>query len=173
VVWGLLCRVAGLGVAYYFLEPARPGSGATKRLALAGGGFLAVSGAPWLALPPQPPGVEQALSTETRMLWYGGLMVAGALVAVLAGLAHRRTSGRHTAVRALATAAPLALLAVPVLLAPANPVTSDVPAALAAAYRWTGVFGQLTMWAAIGGVHAWLGDPELATEEIDYAATAD
>jgi len=107
------------------------------------------------------------------MLWYGGLMVAGALVAVLAGVTHRRSSGRHVAIRALLTAAPLALLAVPVLVAPSNPVTSQVPAALTAAYRWTVVFGQLAMWATIASVHAWLGDPAFATEEVDYAATAD
>ncbi|MUV51689.1 CbtA family protein, partial [Haloarcula sp. CBA1122] len=57
VLWGLLFGVAVFGMAYFFLEPAIPGSGATKRLALAGAGFLTVSGAPWLVLPPQPPGV--------------------------------------------------------------------------------------------------------------------
>jgi len=173
VLWGLLFGVAVFGVAYYFLEPALPGDGPTKRLALAAAGFLTVSGAPWLVLPPQPPGVEQGLGTETRVLWYGGLMLFGALVAVLAGLAHQRTSGRHTAVSALATAAPLALLAVPVMLAPANPTSGEVPAALAAAYRWTVVFGQLILWATVAGVHAWLGEPTLATEELDYPATAD
>jgi hypothetical protein len=174
VLWGVLFGVAAFGMAYFFLEPALPGAGATKRLALAGAGFLTVSGAPWLVLPPQPPGVEQALGTDARLAWYAGLMVLGALVAVLAGLAVRRTADRHAAVRLAAAAAPLALLAVPVVLAPANPVHGDVPAALVAAYRWTVVFGQLLLWASIAGVHAWLGDSGTrATEELDYPATAD
>ncbi|AJF25898.1 CbtA family protein [Haloarcula sp. KBTZ06] len=174
VLWGLLFGVAVFGMAYFFLEPAIPGSGATKRLALAGAGFLTVSGAPWLVLPPQPPGVEQALGTETRLAWYAGLMALGALVAVLAGLAYQRTARHHTAIRLGAMALPLALLAVPVALAPANPVHGDVPAALVAAYRWTVVFGQLVLWATIAGVHAWLGDSDTpAADDLDYPATAD
>ncbi|WP_226009982.1 CbtA family protein [Halomicrobium salinisoli] len=173
VLWGLLFGVAVFGIAYYFLEPALPGSGATRRFALAAAGFLTVSGAPWLVLPPQPPGVEQSLGTEPRMLWYGGMMVAGATVAVLSGLAHRRTAGRHTAVRAAATLAPLALLAIPAALAPANPVHGHVPAALASAYRWTVVFGQVALWTTIAAVHAWFDDPELAAVDTDYPSTAD
>ncbi|MDS0261477.1 CbtA family protein [Haloarcula sp. S1CR25-12] len=173
VLWGLLFGIAVFGMAYYFLEPALPGSGVTKRLALAAAGFLTVSGAPWLVLPPQPPGVEQALPTETRMLWYGGTMVVGALVAGCCGLAYRRTADRRTPVTLAATALPLALLAVPVALAPGNPVSGPVPAALAAAYRWTVVFGQLGLWATIATVHSWLGDPDLATAEPSYSATAD
>ena len=174
VLWGLLFGVAAFGMAYFFLEPAIPGTGATKRLALAGAGFLTVSGAPWLVLPPQPPGVEQALPTDTRLALYAGMMVVGAVVTTLCGLAYRRSAGRDRAVRAVATALPLALLAVPVALAPANPVHGDVPAALVAAYRWTVVFGQLLLWTTIAGVHAWLGDSDTAAaEELDYSATAD
>ncbi|WP_225334383.1 CbtA family protein [Halomicrobium urmianum] len=173
VLWGLLFGVAVFGVAYYFLEPALPGTGATRRIALAAAGFLTVSGAPWLVLPPQPPGVEQALGTEARMLWYGGMMVAGAAVAVLAGLTYRRSAGRHGAVRAVAALAPLALLSAPVVLAPANPTHGHVPAALAAAYRWTVVFGQATLWATIAVVHARLGEPELTAADAGYPSTAD
>ncbi|MFB6223389.1 MAG: CbtA family protein [Haloarcula sp.] len=174
VLWGLLFGVAVFGMAYFFLEPAIPGSGATKRLALAAAGFMTVSGTPWLVLPPQPPGVEQALGTETRLVWYAGLMALGAVVAVLAGLAYRRTKNRHTAVTLGAMALPLALLAVPVAVAPANPVHGDVPATLVAAYRWTVVFGQLLLWATIAGVHAWLGDVRTpSTADLDYTATAD
>ena len=173
VLWGLLFGIAAFGIGYYLLEPALPGSGATSRLALATAGFLTVSGAPWLVLPPQPPGVEQALATETRMLWYGGMMAVGALVAGCCGLAHRRTSERRTAVQAAATALPLALLVVPVALAPANPVTGDVPAALVTAYRWTVVFGQVGLWATIAAVHSYLGDPELVAEDTEFTVTAD
>jgi len=173
VLWGLLFGIGVYGMAYYFFEPALPGEGATKRLALAAAGFLVVSGAPWLVLPPQPPGVEQALSTETRTLWYGGMMAAGAGVVGLCGLAYRRAAGRRAAVTVAATLAPLALLAIPVLFAPANPVHGDVPAALATAYRWTVVVGQALLWATIAAVHTWLGDPELRVADVDCPATAD
>jgi len=173
VLWGVLFGIGVFGMAYYFLEPALPGDGPRKRLALAAGGFLTVSGAPWLVLPPVAPGVEQALSTETRMLWYGVMMVAGALVVGLCGLSYQRTADRRATVTAGATALPLALLAVPVALAPANPVSGAVPAALAAAYRWTVVFGQLLLWATIAGVHTWLGEPAVITEDVEYPTTAD
>ncbi|MBX0324245.1 CbtA family protein [Halomicroarcula sp. F13] len=173
VFWGLLFGVAVFGIGYYFLEPALPGTGATRRLALAGAGFLTVSGAPWLVLPPQPPGVEQALSTETRLAWYGGLMLAGALVAVACGVAYRRASSRSRPVTVAATLAPLALLAIPVVLSPANPVHGDVPAALVAAYRWTVVFGQSVLWGTLAAAHTWLGESATTSVDTDYPATAD
>jgi hypothetical protein len=173
VLWGVLFGVGVFGIGYYFFEPALPGTGVTKRFALAAAGFLTVSGAPWLVLPPQPPGVEQALPTETRLLWYGGMMAVGAGVVGLCGIANRWTTGRRRSVAVAATAAPLALLVVPVLLAPANPVTGDVPPSLVAAYRWTVVFGQLTLWATVAAVHGWLGDPDIVTENMEYTVTAD
>ncbi|PSQ32444.1 hypothetical protein BRD09_03565, partial [Halobacteriales archaeon SW_10_68_16] len=75
VLWGLLLGAIFFGAVYYFLEPAIPGEGATKRYVLAGAGFLTVSGAPWLALPPVAPGMEQSLPTQTRLLIYGGMMI--------------------------------------------------------------------------------------------------
>jgi predicted cobalt transporter CbtA len=173
VLWGLLFGIVGFGVVYYLFEPTLPGDTATKRVAVAAAGFLTVSGAPWSVLPPQPPGVEQALTTETRLLWYGGMMAVGALVVGLCGLASRRTAERSQIVHAGATLLPLALLAVPMLFAPENPVRSDVPASLVSAYRWTVVFGQLLLWATLAGVHAWLGDPAIGDEGVEYASTAD
>ena len=173
VLWGLLFGVAVFGMGYYLLEPALPADGAGKRLSLAAAGFLVVSGAPWLVLPPQPPGVEQALPTETRLLWYGGMMVAGALVVGLSWLAYRRTADRKTPVTVAAALVPLGLFALPVALAPANLVAGEVPAALATAYRWTVVFGQLLLWTTVAAVHTWLGDPAIDDDAVDYAATAD
>jgi hypothetical protein len=173
VLWGLLFGLVVFGVGFYLLEPALPGSGVSKRLGLAGAGFLTVSAAPWLVLPPQPPGVEQALLTETRLVWYGGMMVAGALVALTAGLLARTTAGQRLPVRIAATLAPLALLAIPVTLAPVNAVHGEVPAALVAAYRWTVVFGQALLWATLAGVHAWLSESATAVEAATVAQTAD
>jgi hypothetical protein len=173
VLWGLLFGLVVFGVGFYLVEPALPGSALAKRLGLAGAGFLTVSAAPWLVLPPQPPGVEQSLATGTRLLWYAGMMLAGGLVSVLAALVYRRLSERTRLVRLAASAAPLLLLAIPVALAPANPVHGEVPAALVAAYRWTVVFGQALLWAVLAGVHAWLSDGEPAVESAAVAQRAD
>ncbi|MFB6308980.1 MAG: CbtA family protein [Haloarculaceae archaeon] len=157
VFWGLLFGLVVFGIAYYFLEPALPGDATTRSGVLAAGGFLTVSGAPWLVLPPQPPGVEQALATDARLAWYAGMMVAGALAFGLAILAYRRVSVRDRRLALVAATLPFALLAVPVALAPANPVHGSVPPALVAAFRWTTVAGQLLLWATLAVAHVRFG----------------
>jgi len=168
VLWGLLLGAIFFGAVYYFLEPAIPGEGATKRYVLAGAGFLTVSGAPWLVLPPQPAGVEPTLATETRILWHGGMMVAGALVCLLAGYTYRwltRRGTRHP-LAALGALAPLALLAAPVAVAPTAGAVSGVTADVALTYRGVVVFGQATLWFVLASVHVRLGTPTagLATD---------
>jgi len=155
--WGLLFGVAGFGVAYYFLEPAIPGTGATRQYLLAAAGFVTVSGAPWLVLPPQPPGAEQALPTDTRLLWYAVLLVSGAVACLLAGVAYnrlRRTRG--SAVAVAGAAASFAVLAVPVLLAPANPVTVPASTDLVVTFRGLVAASQAMLWFVLATVHAWL-----------------
>lgn len=174
VLWGLLFGILGFGIAFYFLEPVLPGSPVTKRLVLAAAGFLTISGAPWLVLPPQPPGVEQSLVTGARTTWYAGMMVAGAGVTVVGGSVYQKLAARNEFVRAVAAVAPLCLLAVPMVLAPSNTVHGDVPAGLVAAFRWTVVFGQVALWATLAGVHAWLGEPGVETaDSLELSASAD
>lgn len=174
VLWGLLFGITVFGIAYYFLEPVLPGGPVTKRLALGLAGFLTISGAPWLVLPPQPPGVEQSLATGARTAWYAGMMVAGAGVSALAGFLYCELAERKLVIRAVASVASLCLLAVPVILAPTNTVHGDVPVGLVAAFRWTVVFGQVALWATLAGVHAWLGDPGApAVDTVDFSASAD
>ncbi len=171
VLWGLLLGAVFFGVVYYFFEPAIPGGGATKRYVLAGAGFLTVSGAPWLVLPPQPAGVEASLSTETRILWYGVMIAAGAVVSLLAIYTYGRLSQRGTrrSVARLSALAPLALLALPVALSPTAGATGAVPAEMALAYRGFVVFGQATLWFVLASVHAWLGVPSsIQTADPDY-----
>jgi len=181
VLWGLLLGTVVFGVGFSLLEPAIPGSGATKSYVLAAAGFLTVSGAPWLLFPPQPPGAEQALPTETRLLLYGGMMVAGGAVCLASGAVYRRFAARRgRTVAAVAATAPLGLLAVPVALSPSNPVTSSVPTGLATGLTGLVVFGQVLLWVVLAATHARLGDrseadapPAASLDRTDSAATAD
>lgn len=154
VLWGVFLGGVFFGIAYYFLEPAIPGTGGTKSYLLAAAGFVTVSGAPWLVLPPQP-GVEQALPTDTRLLLYGGMMVAGAFVCLLSGFAYDRlrgASGRSTA--AVVAVLPFGLLAVPVALAPANSAESALPPEFSTGLTGMIVVGQALLWVLLAGTHA-------------------
>ncbi len=170
VLWGLLLGAVVFGVVYYFLEPAIPGEGATKRYVLAGAGFVTVSGAPWLVLPPQPAGVELVVPTETRILVYGGMVLAGALACTLAGYAYTRLTarGRRRPVAAVVSLVPLAGLAGLALVGPTVATTGAVPVEMAAAYRGFVVFGQAGLWFVLASAHAWLssraGSPDTAAE---------
>jgi len=175
VLWGLLFGAVVFGALYYFFEPAIPGGDVTKRYVLAAAGFVTVSGAPWLVLPPQPAGLKAVLSTETRILLYGGMVVAGALVCVLAGYAYHWLTARGTArpVAAVASLAPFALLAIPVALAPTAAVAGEVPTELAGAYRGFVVFGQAMLWFVVATAHAYLGTPTGADPEADAEYTVE
>lgn len=155
-LWGLVLGIAAFGIAYYLFEPALPGRGATSSYLLGAAGFVVVSGAPWLVLPPQPPGVEQALPTSTRIAVYVGMMVAGAIACGIAisGYNRLRSAGRRRGVAVAGASGAFALLAVPVVLAPANPTSGPVPAHLAAAFRATVLAGQIGLWTLMAGVHA-------------------
>lgn len=174
VLWGILLGAA-FGLAYFFLEPAIPGSRPARSLVLAGAGFVVASGAPWLALPPIPAGVEQALPTETRQLWYGVMMVAGAVACGAGGALYHRLRGVGTRRVLAAAAALLPLVALPLLalFAPANPTTTELPAVVAAAYRGHVIVGQVGLWLALGVAHAWFvaGDgPALASTDLGPGA---
>lgn len=157
VLWGMLLGGVGFGVAFYFLEPAIPGTGGTKSYLMAAAGLLTVSGAPWLALPPRPPGVEATLPVETRLVVYAGMMILGALVCLLVGFLHERFSdARGRATAAVVAALPLCLLAVPAALSPAGATGGSLPSTLATGLTGTVVFGQALLWLVLAGTHAQL-----------------
>lgn len=167
VFWGLLLGVVAFGVVFYFLEPAIPGAEDTRSYLLGAAGFVTVSGAPWLVLPPQPPGVEGGLATETAMAWYAGAMVAGALACGLAGYGYTRFRNTGRAPAAAAAAVPLlALLALP-LVAPEPTAAADLPSALTTAFRSLVVLGQATLWVVLASAHAWF-----LRREADATATS-
>lgn len=180
LLWGLLLGVLVFGLAYYFFEPVLPGRPDTQSYLLAAAGFLTVSGTPWLVLPPQPPGVEQALPTETRIIWYAALMLAGAVASSVAILAYRRLAARRGQTMGLAGGLLVILsLGGIVLFAPANPTTGPAPEPLVAAFRWTVVAGQLGLWIVLAGSHAWFlrrdqrapNDSEDHPQETEWLAT--
>jgi hypothetical protein len=152
VLWGVLLGAVVFGAGFYLLEPILPGSGGTGSYALALVGFVAVSGAPWLALPPRPPGAEGSLPPETRIALYAGMMVAGAVAGLLALFAYDRLHDARG--RAVALAAATATLAVPVVLAPTAGTGGELPSELAAGVTGLIVFGQALLWLLLAAVHA-------------------
>lgn len=179
VFWGLLLGVGAFGLVYYFLEPAIPGSTAVQSALVAAGGFLAVSGVPWLAFPPQPPGVEPALSIEVRLVLYGTLVVAGLAACLAGGYACERLKTRSRGWALVGGLAPMGVLAAVALLAPVPPVEHSLSASLVTAFRAQIVFGQVLVWTALAATHAWLcrrdaGDaPDPATSVATAPRTAD
>ncbi|WP_435181010.1 CbtA family protein [Halorussus sp. AFM4] len=173
VLLGVLFGAVAFGAAFYFLEPAVPGSDETKSYVLAAAGFVTVSGAPWLVLPPQPPGVEQALATDVRLAWYLGMMVVGAVACGLSLYAFARLRPRHGRLPALAGGCvPLALIPLAASAAAANPASGAVPARLATVFRAVTASGQLGLWFVIATAHVWFvrreraGDPDAETTEV-------
>jgi hypothetical protein len=142
--WGVLLGVS-FGVAFYLLEPAVPGAGDTPVHLLGAAGLLVVSGAPWLAVPPQPPGVE-GLAPTAHGLWYGGAMLTAAVACLAAGGLYRRLSAaRDRRVAALVAALPMAALLVLPVASPAAGAAN----AFTAAYRGVVLAGQVGLWLAL------------------------
>lgn len=156
IFWALLLGVVTFGVAYYFLEPAIPGAGDTQSFLLAAAGFVTVSGAPWLVLPPQPPGVSEGLPVNTRIGLYGGMMVAGLVTCGLAGYAYTRLSDRGQSVALAGAATPFVLLGGLSLLAPANPTGATVSDTFITGFRAFVAFSQAMVWIVLASAHAWL-----------------
>lgn len=170
VLWAVLLGAVVFGVAYYFLEPVLPGTGHTKSYVLGAAGFLTVSGAPWLVLPPQPPGVEQAVPVGTRLLLYGGMMVAGAGTCLLAVLVYDRLhEERGRAVAASLALTPTSMLVVPAVIVPTTTVESALPTELAAGLTGLVVFGQLLVWLLLAAVHARLQAHATDTPRVDVS----
>lgn len=178
LLWGLFLGLVVFGLVYYFVEPAIPGSPATRSYLLGAAGFVTVSGAPWLVLPPLPPGVEQALPNDTRLLLYAAMMIGGAVTCGAAVFLYDRISDEWgRAFGFIAAGLPFVLLIGASLLAPANPTSVTLPDGFLAAFRWTVVFGQAALWVVLASVHAWSNslhddtvieerDPDMPASEV-------
>lgn len=175
VLWGLLLGLVAFGVACYFFEPAIPGGPKTRSYLVGIAGFITVSGAPWLVLPPVPPGVDQGLPNDTRLLLYAAMMIGGALACGAAVFLYNRINvGRGRGVGFIAIGLPLVLLVGMSFLAPANPRSGALPEEFLAAFRWMVIFGQVMLWFLLASVHAWTSSPQTdaSVEDPDSDGTA-
>lgn len=174
VLLAMLFGALTFGVVYYFFEPAIPGGETTKSYLLAAGGFLTISGAPWLALPPQPPGVEQTLSTDVRISWYVAMMVTAVVASSLVVVAYNRLRPTgHRWVATLVGMLPLGLVFVVAAIAPANPVSGPIPGGLALTFRAVTVIGQFGLWFVLASAHVWLLKRERTDESGDGRTDGD
>ena len=153
---GILFGAVVFGAVFYFLEPAIPGAAGTKSYVLGAAGFVTLSGTPWLVLPPQPPGVEQALAVEIRLAWYLGMMVVGALACGVAGYAYTRLRPRYgRLVGIVGSVAALVVLPIVAALAPSNAASGSIPGSLAYVFQATVAVGQVGLWFVLASAHAW------------------
>lgn len=179
VLWGIFLGLLGFGGVYYFLEPALPGKGGTKSYVLGAGGFITVSGAPWLVLPPLPPGMDQTLPTNVRVLWYIVMMITGAVACGTAGYLYIHLHDRWgKALASITAGVPFFLVVGVAMIAPANLTTGNVPSRFLTAYQWIILFGQAGLWFCLATVHAWTARRIATTSGVhtssqDVSSTAD
>jgi hypothetical protein len=153
VALGLLFGLVVFGVAGYLFEPALPDRWGSYLLGL--GGFLTVSGVPWLVVPPSAPGVETSLSMEAGLSLYAGLMAVGAVACLGAGVTYHRFATRSQSLAVGAAVAVFAtLVGLAVLVAPAPTYESTLPAAFESLYTGAVVLGQLGLWGITAATHA-------------------
>ncbi|CQR51859.1 MULTISPECIES: CbtA family protein [Haloferax] len=180
-LWGVVLGGAFFGVAFFFLEPAIPGPDAAKSYLMGLAGFVTVSGAPWLVLPPVAPGAEQSLSVATRLPLYAGMMLAGALACLSAGYAYTRLRESSGLAAALVGAAvPFGLLAVLAVFAPENAVHGALSPTLETGLTGLFAFGQVLQWLVLAAAHSRLRpssesepEPAIPTAGRDSAPAAD
>lgn len=167
---GLLFGLVVFGLVGYLLEPALPDRGGSYLLGL--GGFLTVSGVPWLVLPPAAPGVETTMATDSALYLYVGLMAVGAVACLASGWVYHRLAEYG---RPVGTAATLAVFATTVgvaaLAAPSPVYESTLPAAFEAAYVGSVVVGQLGLWGIAAATHSRL-DTAPRRDAVSVAPTA-
>ncbi|PSQ03683.1 hypothetical protein BRC97_13265 [Halobacteriales archaeon QS_6_71_20] len=177
-LWGLFLGAAGFGVAFYLLEPIVPGRAGVDSYVFGLAGFLTVSGAPWLVLPPTVPGVERALDPTMGSLLYVGLVLAGGVACVAGMAAYDRLRPEWSRSAAtLAATAPYGLLVVAAAAAPtdglATATESALEPALASGLVGVVVFGQALVWLLLAAVHARLRDDARPTDRPDGSGLPD
>lgn len=134
-------------VALYLFEPAVPGSEAIKPYVVAAAGFLAVSGIPWLVLPPAAPGAEHLYAVELRLVIYVGAVIVAIGTIATAVTVYDRFDSHHVALGLAGGSVPV-LIVVTVLVVATPTITThpDLAPDLVAAYQGLAVLSQATLW---------------------------
>lgn len=156
-LWGILLGGGIFGITYYLIEPIIPGTGTMKSYLLGIGGFITISGAPWITLPPTSPGIQQSLPSDTRTLIYAGMIIFGAVICLLSGIIY--THFKPSMGQPLATiigVLPFGLLLIPPVLVPKNTIRSTLPEDLRVGMIGIVVFSQLMLWTILTISHAWI-----------------
>lgn len=159
-----------LAVAAHGLRRGRPD--AWPRV-LAAGAILAgaVTVAPWLKYPPNPPAVGDPDTLGQRQGWYVTTILVAALVGLAATVLARRLRDLgwpdHRRVAALAAAVAVPMLAVFAAFPP-GPDDVGVSAELVWRFRLASLGANLTLWAVLTLATSWLvGEAERRTPVSD------
>ena len=169
-LWGILLGGVVFGLIFYIIEPAIPGTGTTKSYLLGIGGFITVSGAPWLVLPPVSPGAQQSLPSDTRILIYAGMMIIGAGVCLLSTRVYKRLKQSiKKPAAAVIGVLTLGLIAIPSMIAPKNTIQNSLPEDLQAGMIGIVIFSQLMLWTVLSVAHARLRPTNTTTEPSTVA----
>ena len=126
-------------------------------LTVTGIGFTSWTLMPFLAYPPNPPGVGSAASIGLRIALYLSYVAVSTVAAVVAVLVARRMShawGGWYASLAAVTGYLLVMLAAIVLMPSYNEVPASFPAVLLYEFRLASLSTQATLWVVVGVVLA-------------------
>lgn len=175
VVVGILIGIA-FAVVHRFLRNRLPGGGSAVAsvMALAGLGFTALTLAPAIVIPANPPAVGVAGTVDARTLTYVGTIVS-AVVLVSVVVAVARSARLAPGARVLAaTAVTLVGVFLMVWGLPhtADPVPSTVPADLIWNFRVASLAELGAMWLVMGAVYAYLRSGESLRAPSAIPATA-
>ncbi len=157
LVVGVLIGIA-FALAHRSLRARLPGgeSVAGSAMALAGLGFVAFTLVPAIVVPANPPGVGDAATVDLRTAAYLGAIVSAVIVVILV-VAVARAKHLSSGMRALAAtfvgigATAVLFWALPAV---ADPIPTDVPAALIWNFRVASLAQLGVMWLVLGAVFA-------------------
>lgn len=164
--------VLGLVFAVVFarLRPQLPGGTDFGRaVALALGGFVAVSLLPAIKYPANPPAVGDPDTVDTRTLYYVSFLAASIALAAVVFALRRQIAARWPASWASTATIVLTVAgyAVLLLLWPPSPdaIPGDVPAALIWQFRLSSLAELATLWLTLGVVTGLVLEQRSRTQE--------
>ena len=131
-----------------------------RALGLAGSGLFGLSLVPFLRYPPNPPGVGDPATIDSRTHLYLSCLAVGVVGVVLAGLVGHRLAerGARPPTRQLAVTGVLLATVALTFVLPADPDRLPVPAALLWQFRLLSLGTLLLLWGGLGAMFGLLGE---------------